>query len=96
MSINDIRDIVIKQATSRGYRCEERKSSSTDSWYFKIYSIDTSLLFRVSNHTTRKNVITLRTDRKMRREDVLRFVNNRLDDLSFRRVKSLLNKNSKI
>ena len=91
MNINEIKQIVVAQATKLGYKCEDRKSSSTDSWYFKLYaSQDVSLLFRVSNHTTQKNIITLRVDKGITRKDVERFVANRCRDLSYRKVKRIL------
>ena len=90
MNINEIRNIIQKQARTRGYRLEERKSVSTDSWYFKIYHGEDSLLFRVANHKTTSSVITLRTDHKISREAVERFARNRCDELGYRHLKSVL------
>ena len=90
MNINEIRNIIQKQARTRGYRLEERKSVSTDSWYFKIYHGEDSLLFRVANHKTASSVITLRTDHKISREAVERFVRNRCDELGYRHLNSVL------
>ena len=75
---NTIRNIVEK----RGYVLEERKSGSTDSWYFKIRSGENSLLFRISDHKTKTNVITLRVDHKTSFKNIVSFINNRCDDLA--------------
>ena len=90
MEINEIKQIIEKHVKRKGYRLEERKSISTGSWYFKIYSAEVSLLFRVSDHKTKKDIITLRLDHKLTREAVIRFTNNRCEDLSYRRLKTLL------
>ena len=52
MKINEVKQIIEEQIKRKGYRLEERKSASTGSWYFKIYSAEVSLLFRVSDHKT--------------------------------------------
>ena len=90
MKINEVKQIIEEQIKRKGYRLEERKSSSTGSWYFKIYSAEVSLLFRVSDHKTKKDIITLRVDHKLTRDAIIRFTNNRCEDLSYRRVKILL------
>ena len=91
MNINEIKKIVTEQTAKMGYVFEDRKSSSTNSWYFKLYATpDISLLFRVSDHVTNKNVITLRVDHKTSRKDIERFVYNRCRDLSYRKVKAIL------
>ena len=91
MNINEVKQIIQAQIKRKGYLLEERKSVSTGSWYFKIYaSPDVSLLFRVSDHKTKKDVITLRLDHKLTRDGVIRFVNNRCQDLSYRHVKLTL------
>ena len=90
MKINEVKQIIEEQIKRKGYRLEERKSSSTGSWYFKIYSAEVSLLFRVSDHKTKKDIITLRVDHKLTRDAIIRFTNNRCEDLSYRRVKTLL------
>ena len=59
MEINEIKQIIEKHVKRKGYRLEERKSTSTGSWYFKIYSAEVSLLFRVSDHKTKKDNVSL-------------------------------------
>lgn len=90
MKINEIKQIIRQQVKNKGYELEERKSTSTNSWYFKIYSGDCSLMFRVSDHYTKSDVITLRLDKKLSAKSVAGFINNRCQDLSSRKVKQLL------
>ena len=92
MQINEIKKIIQKEVEKRGYICEERKSISTDSWYFSISKPDHSvkLLFRVANHKATKGVKTLRIDHKINQEVVERFVINCCKDLSRRVIKNLL------
>lgn len=90
MNIHEIKNIINRQVTKRGYRLEERPSTSSNSWYFKIYSSDTDMLFRVSDHKTKSNIVTLRFDKCTSPKNVESFVNNRCQDLSDRRLKKLL------
>ena len=90
MNIHDIRIIFSKQAQKKGYRLEERPSTSTNSWYFKIYSGNTDMMFRVSDHQTKSNIITLRFDKNTSFKNIENFINNRCKDLSNRRLKQLL------
>ena len=91
MNINEIKKIIYEKVKKKGCFLEERKSNTTGSWYFKIFMSDKiSLLFRISDHKTKKDIITLRVDHKISRDVVTRFVNNRCDDLKYRHLKSLL------
>lgn len=90
MTITEIKKILEKEINQKGYSLEERKSTSTDSWYFKIYSGAYSLMFRVANHKTKANITTLRLDKKVNRQQVEQFAANRCKDLSKRVVKSFL------
>ena len=90
MTITEIKQILSKKISQKGYILEERKSTTTDSWYFKIYSGTYSLMFRVANHSSGSNIITLRTDKKITRQQVERFAVNRCNDLSKRVVKEFL------
>lgn len=89
-NIETIRKAVKAAAQRRGYGLEERKSSSTNSWYFKITSGDESLLFRISDHKTETNVITLRLDKKTSYKNIISFIDNRCNDLSTRIIKKAL------
>jgi len=90
MSMTEIKRIIRKTAEKRGYRLEERESTSTSSMYFKLYYETTSLLFRVSDHATKANVVTLRTDKKISAKFVENFIDNRCRDLGARRTYALL------
>ena len=90
MSTAEIIKIIEKTVDKKGYDIETRKSISTESVYFKIYSGDYSLLFRISDHATKKDVITLRTDLKLTPEKVEGFARNRCRDLSDRKLKGVL------
>lgn len=91
MKYQEIIRIIETEVKNKGYILEKRDSLSTDSHYFKIYNGDCSLLFRISDHMTKSNVITLRIDRCRSIGDVQKFIRNRLNDLSYRRLKSILN-----
>jgi len=88
--IETIRKEVKRAAEKRGYKLEERQSSSTNSWYFKISACDQSLLFRISDHKTSANVITLRIDKSTSYKNIISFINNRCNDLSVRVIKTAL------
>lgn len=92
MTIEQVTKILRDGAERRGYIIEERPSSSTSSRYFKLFSGDTSLMFRVADHKARPdaNVITLRLDKKNTPQGVERFIANRCADLSYRRTRELL------
>ena len=90
LNVEAIRNIIKQKVAQKGYSLEERKSSSTNSWYFKIISGNYSLLFRVSDHKTGTKVITLRVDKNTNYKTVERFIENRCNDLSSRIVKSVL------
>lgn len=89
MNFAEITRIIRKEVAKKGYELEERKSTTTNSWYFKIYSGKVSLMFRLSDHNTAKDVITLRTDKKITPKSVEGFVQNRCRDLSDRKMKLL-------
>ena len=90
MTANEIVKILENEITRKGYEFRERESASTSSRYFVIRSGPTSLLFRVADHPTKKNVITLRTDHRVTKENVVNFARNRCEDVSRRRVKEVL------
>ena len=47
-------------------------------------------MFRLSDHPTKSDVITLRTDKNLSYKQLVRFVENRCRDLSDRKIKALL------
>lgn len=84
MTINGVREIFHSVARQKGLNLEERPSRSTNSWYFILHGVSTSLLFRVSDHPTRNNVITLRIDKRLSADRVKAFMANRCADLGVR------------
>lgn len=91
MNINEVKKIIEETIRRKGYVLRERKSASTGSWYFEILSpSNVSLLFRVSDHGTKKDVITLRLDHRINPDRVRNFADNRCRDLSYRCVKKVL------
>lgn len=90
MKMENVAQIIKQEAKKKGYEIEERKSVSTDSMYFKIYSDKYSLLFRLSDHPTKSDVVTLRVDKNLTYKQIIRFVDNRCRDLSDRKLKLLL------
>ncbi len=89
MRIDEVKNIIEKKVARKGYRLEERKSATTDSWYFKICSGKASLLFRVADHKTKADVITLRLDHKSTPKSVEGFVENRCRDLGDRVLRNV-------
>ena len=90
MSYEQISAIVFKEAEAFGYKVTERRSLSTNSVYYTIYAGKVKLMFRVSDHGTNKNVITLRIDHKNVSKIAVSFVKNRIKDLRYRNLKSVL------
>ena len=77
MQINDIKRIMKQEVEKKGYILEERKSTTTNSWYFKICAGKQSLMFRVSDHQTKADLITLRIDKHITEKSVVGFIDNR-------------------
>ena len=90
MQMHEIHRIIEKTVAKKGYILETHKSASTNSWYYRIHSGDSTLVFRVSDHKGKNNIMTLRADKKNTPQSIENFINSRCEDLSFRRVKELL------
>lgn len=90
LNIETVTQTVKRIVEKKGYTLEVRKSTSTDSWYYKIYCGEYSLMFRISDHATYKDVITLRLDKVKNQVNLERFINNRCHDLSDRILKEEL------
>lgn len=90
MTYEQVAQIIFKEAKRAGYVVEERRSVSTSSVYYTLSSGKCSLLFRVSDHKTKSNVITLRIDHKSTAKTAESFVKNRIKDLGYRSVKLAL------
>ena len=87
MSYEQIAQIIFKEAKKAGYVVEERRSVSSNSMYYTLHGAKCSLLFRVSDHKTTSNVITLRIDHKSTSKTAESFVKNRIKDLGYRELK---------
>lgn len=90
MNMETVRLIIKKEVQRIGYELEERKSTTSDSWYYKISNGTESLMFRISDHKTKSNVVTFRVDKKTDMVKLLGFIHNRCDGLSKRTLKKAL------
>ena len=90
MKYEQVAQIIYREAKRAGYVVEERKSVSTNSMYYTLHAGNYSLMFRVSDHKTPSNVITLRIDHKSTEKTAENFVKNRIKDLGYRVVKGVL------
>lgn len=92
MQMQEIHRIIEKTVARKGYTLETHKSTSTNSWYYRIHSGDSTLAFRVSDHKVKgkNNIMTLRFDKKNTPKSVENFIISRCEGLSFRRTKELL------
>lgn len=87
MTIDHALGIIRRELKRSGYDVTERKSLTTKSVYFDVSNIDVNLCFRVSDHSTVKNVITLRVDMIKNEAEVVGFVRNRIGGLRKRSMK---------
>lgn len=90
MSIDDVERIIKQVVLKKGYQLSEIKSESTVSRYYKISSGQYELAFRVSDHGTRRNLMTLRIDHKMSPQNIESFAVNRCKDLGDRIIRQAL------
>lgn len=90
MNSAEITRIIRQEVRKKGYELKERQSVSTTSQYFEIRSGAYSLLFRIADHATHADVITLRVDKKVTPRSVEGFIRNRCRDLSDRKMKGIL------
>lgn len=90
VSIDDAERIIKRVVARKGYQLLEIKSESTISRYYKISSGPYELAFRISDHSTKKRLMTLRIDHNFSIENIERFAINRCKDLGDRIVKQTL------
>lgn len=86
-------DIIVKELEESNYTIDVKQiqSKTSESCYFSIKSDNgVSMLFRVSDHPTKKHIMTLRVDKKLNKVQVQRFARNRIKDLKQRTLKTLL------
>ena len=90
MNMETVRFIIKKEVQRMGYDIDERKSTTSDSWYYTISNGTESLMFRISDHRTRSNVVTFRIDKTTKQIQLVRFIHNRCEGLSKRTLKKAL------
>ena len=90
MKYEQVAQIIYREAKKVGYVVEERKSVSTNSIYYTLHSGKHSLMFRVSDHKTDSNIVTLRIDHRSTDKTAESFVRNRIKDLQYRVVRTVL------
>ena len=86
----EVINIMKKEIEKAGYRYKTNDSKTTDSFYFIIFSTHSKLYFRVSDHSTYKNVLTFRVDKKTDYKTVVSFIKKRISDVGRRNVYSFL------
>ena len=90
MIMSEAEKIIERIADQKGVRYEKRQAVNTASVYYTIYSGESSLMFRVSDHPTKDMIITLRTDCGATYKVVADFMEARCRDLDKRRLNELL------
>ncbi len=90
MDIKQIEQIFNKEVNKRGYKIEKIESKTTNSYYFRLSSGDTSLNIRVSDHKTGRDLTTLRFDKVKNSKSVEGFIKNCCQGLSQRKLKAVL------
>ena len=91
MTKNGVRDTIRQELNRAHVDYREIESKETESVYYKLYLGNTSMLFRISDHPTKKDVSTLRFDHKTSEENVRRYTRNRIKDAKSREVKAIFN-----
>ena len=91
MDLNMAKQIITQELnnTHQDYRIVESKSSN--SIYFKIFFGKTSLQFRISDHSTKNDISTLRIDYKSTAKTIINYVRNRIKDTRDRELYDALN-----
>ena len=90
MTKNGVKDIIKQELNKAKVRYEEINSKETESVYYKIYFDNSSMLFRISDHPTKKDVSTLRFDYRTKEDNVRRYARNRIRDAKQREVGAVL------
>lgn len=90
MTLEKACQFTINELKKSGYCFEETKSKTTNSVYYKLFSATNNLIFRISDHNTGTKIITFRIDCSNDFNNLIRFVQKRIKDLSYRSTKQLL------
>lgn len=90
MTKNGVREIIKQELNKARMDYREIESKETESVYYKLYLRNTSMLFRISDHPTKKDVSTLRFDHRTSEDNVRRYTRNRIRDAKSRELNALL------
>lgn len=90
MTKNGVRDIIKQELNKAKMNYKEIESKETESIYYKIYFGNSSMIFRISDHPTKKDVSTFRFDYKTSAENIRRYARNRINDAKAREVGAVL------
>lgn len=91
MTKNGVRETIKQELRKAGVEFHEIESKETESVYYRIHLSRTTMLFRVSDHATSKDVSTLRFDYRTSADKVRRYVRNRINDAKRRELSAVLN-----
>lgn len=68
----------------------QMQSHTTNSMYYKLINTHTSLIFRISDHATGKDISTLIIGGKITEKNIRSYVRNRVKDFRKRSLKAIL------
>ena len=91
MTKNGVRETIKQELRKAGVESHEIESKETESVYYRIHLSRTTMLFRISDHATSKDVSTLRFDYRTSADKVRRYVRNRINDAKRRELSAVLN-----
>lgn len=91
MTKKGVRDIIKQELNRARMKYREIESKETESIYYKLYLENTSMLFRISDHPTKKDVSTLRFDYKTSEDNIRRYARNRIKDAKSREMVAFFN-----
>lgn len=90
MTKNGVKDIIKQELNKAKMHYKEIESKETESVYYKIYFGNSNMVFRISDHPTKKDVSTFRFDYKTKEDNVRRYARNRIKDAKAREVGAVL------
>lgn len=84
--------IIVENELSKIARSEFHimQSHSTNSRYYKLINTNTSLIFRISDHVTYKDMSTLVISKKITEQAIRNYVRNRVKDFHKRSLNVIL------
>lgn len=84
--------VIVENELNRIAKSEFRamESHSTNSKYYKLVNANTSLIFRISDHNTRKDISTLLIGKHVTEQSIRNYVRNRVKDFHKRSLDTVL------